>query len=357
MKNKKLNKIFSYIFFLVFFIVFSFLFWKDYFLFHESKNKIIDENQIIKEKVEDFSLEDIRELSDWEIYYTPYLDLKSKIIDNINSAKSRVYVEVYMFSEKNIRNAIINAKKRWVDVKIVLEKNPYLAYNINNEAYNLFKENDIEVVWSDPKNYFLNHSKFMIIDDMFIVSTWNLSHSTFAYNRDFFIFSKDGVILNKILKIFDYDFYWIVWQEYDSNLILSPNYSRKKLEKSFLWARESINMYFQYFLDDDLVDVLSIKASSGVLIKVVLPDTAIESSPKQIKKLENSWVEISFLKKPKIHSKIVIVDNSYMFLWSINFSPTSIDENRELGLFFKNKDLIEKVNLVFEKDFSDNASK
>ncbi|NCO31543.1 hypothetical protein GW891_01700 [bacterium] len=45
-----------------------------------------------------------------------------------------------------------------------MEKDPYLAYSINNKTYNEFQKNGIDVVWSNTKNYFLNHTKLILID-------------------------------------------------------------------------------------------------------------------------------------------------------------------------------------------------
>jgi phosphatidylserine/phosphatidylglycerophosphate/cardiolipin synthase-like enzyme len=35
-------------------------------------------------------------------------------------------------------------------------------------------------------------------------------------------------------------------------------------------------------------------------------------------------------KKFKMHSKAVLVDNKYLFIWSTNFSKPSLDQNREM---------------------------
>jgi len=42
----------------------------------------------------------------------------------------------------------------------------------------------------------------MIIDNEVIVSSGNFTYSTFAFNRDLFLFINDKNILEKFLKIF-----------------------------------------------------------------------------------------------------------------------------------------------------------
>jgi len=46
-----------------------------------------------------------------------------------------------------------------------------MAYSINDKTYDELKKNNIEVIWSNTKNYALNHSKMLIIDDEVILST------------------------------------------------------------------------------------------------------------------------------------------------------------------------------------------
>jgi hypothetical protein len=52
-----------------------------------------------------------------------------------------------------------------------MEKNVYMANNINKKTYDEFIKNKIDVIWSDSNNYALNHSKFFIIDDELLLST------------------------------------------------------------------------------------------------------------------------------------------------------------------------------------------
>lgn len=346
-----MKKYISFIFIFLFFLIFSMFFWEDYFKFHEKTISITNSDNNSKNLISNFDLSKIQEIENVEIYYTPYKELKDKIIDKINNAKNNVYIEVYIFTQKDIRQSLINAKKRWLDVKVILEKNPYNAYNINNTTYNLLKENWIDVVWSNAINYSLNHTKFFVIDDEVIISTWNISQSSFYYNRDFYIFIDDENILNSITAIFNWDYLWQALNIYNDNLLLSPFYSRDKFETLFDSSKESIKMYFQYFKDDELLQRLIDRSKQWIKIQAVLPDSALDSNKDELDKLEENWIEIKIIKKPVVHSKIIIIDDKYLFVWSINFSSYSLDKNREVWIIVKNKSIIDKVNSIFYEDF------
>ncbi|MCA9378449.1 hypothetical protein KC711_06245 [Candidatus Peregrinibacteria bacterium] len=51
-------------------------------------------------------------LSDHTIYTTPNTELIQKIVEQIDQAKTRVLVEVYILSEKEIKTALKRAKAR-----------------------------------------------------------------------------------------------------------------------------------------------------------------------------------------------------------------------------------------------------
>jgi phosphatidylserine/phosphatidylglycerophosphate/cardiolipin synthase-like enzyme len=51
-----------------------------------------------------------------------------------------------------------------------------------------------------------------------------------------------------------------------------------------------------------------------------------------------------------MHSKAVLVDNKYLFIWSENFSTPSLDKNREMWIILKNKKIINKFKKIFNSD-------
>jgi len=348
---KFLKKNFSIIFFTIFILIFSYFFWWDYKEFYEKQESKLLEQVELKQSLETFSLDKIRELEYSKIYYTPYKWLLDKIVNKIRKSKKRVYVEVYMLTETRIKNALIKANKRWIDVKVILEKNPYMAAWINNKHFDFLKKSWVNVVWSNTSNFSLNHAKFFIIDDFIIDSTGNFTYSTFAFNRDFFIFIEDKILLWKFLSIFKNDFSWNKKMIYETNLVLSPNYSRMKFEKLFENAKNEINMYFQYFSDKKLEKLLIKKAKSWVIINAVVSKEFYKNKQEKVKYLEKNWINIKYLEKYKMHSKAILIDKKYLFLWSINFSNYSLDANREVWILLINKKNIENFLKIFNKDF------
>lgn len=353
----KLQKNITSLFFICFFIILSIQQWQEYYSFHAENKKNIQYQENIVSQLENFSLWDIKEIHNLEIFRTPNIELLDQIVDEINNAQSRIYLETYILTETRIQDALKKAFTKWVDVQVILEKNPYMAYNINNKSFNNLEKIWIPVVWSDSQDYSFNHAKFIIIDSHFYISTWNYSYSTFKYNRDFFLKSDDSEILSKILEIYNFDFIWEEKHIYHPNIVLSPFNSRSIFEKYFDSATESIDLYFQYFKDKQLVEALINKQKSGVQVTAIIPKTALESNIETLNKMEKSWIIFHIMQKKKMHSKVILIDKKYWFIWSVNFSSYSLDKNRELWLLIKNPKKIEEILNYFQDDIANNSVK
>ncbi|NVP17808.1 phosphatidylserine/phosphatidylglycerophosphate/cardiolipin synthase family protein [Candidatus Gracilibacteria bacterium] len=346
----KKDKIISSIILSIFFIIFSIFNFGEYYDFHKQKieNKEIYTNN--KNILENFDIKNIKQIENISLKHTPNKDLLDEIVKKIEKSKEKVYIEVYMFTENRIKTALIKAKKRGIDIKIILEKDPYMAYSINDKTYNELKKNNIDVVWSNTKNYSLNHSKMLIIDDEVILSTGNLTYSTFTQNRDLFVFIKDEKILNDFLKIFDYDFNGIKNYIENENIVISPDNSRIKIEKLFESAKNDIKIYMQYLNDEKMnKKLIELKKKNNLQIQVVIAETSVNNDI--TKSLLKAGIEIKKIPKYKMHSKAILIDNETIFIGSVNFSSYSLDKNRELGILTKDKQLIMDFLSVFKTDF------
>lgn len=349
MKNRK--KILSTLFFIIFIIIFSISNFWEYKNFHQNKIYLKQYQLELENKLEKFQLEDIKELNNIEFYYTPNRDLVWKIINYIENAEKEIYLETYMLTETRIQEALLKAYKKWINVKVILEKDPYMAYNINNKAYDKLQKAWINITWSSKNNYYLNHSKILLIDNLSIISTGNYSYSTFTQNRDFFIFTTDKNINTKLKENFENDYNYKKINIYDENLIFSPNSSRIIFEKLFSTAKKNIKMYFQYLEDDELVNkLINMKKEININITIIIPDTALEDE--NTIRLKNEWINIIVLPKYKMHAKAILIDDKYLFIWSINFSTYSIDKNREVWILIKNNKIINKFLEIFRWDTS-----
>gem|GEM_PF-987903 len=59
---------------------------------------------------------------------------------------------------------------------------------------------------------------------------------------------------------------------------------------------------------------------------------------------------MSIVRSPYPHTKLLLIDERYLMISSINLSTNSMDNNRELGIIVTNPDAITYVKQTFADD-------
>lgn len=104
-------------------------------------------------------------------------------------------------------------------------------------------------------------------------------------------------------------------------------------------------MYQQYIQDEHIMSMLMQR--SGLDLKFIVADN---DSKEQLAASPLSQFT-HFRKKPYVHAKMILVDDTYLILSSINMSANSMDNNREIGIVIIDSFLIEQFKGMFERDW------
>ncbi|EKE29654.1 MAG: hypothetical protein ACD_2C00130G0005 [uncultured bacterium (gcode 4)] len=315
-------------------------------LYGHNSEKTVSKNDFF------FNVENVQ-YREFEMSMTPDKKLLDVLISKIDNAKKRIYLEVYILTEKRIIKALKDAKSRWLDVKVILEKNVYWAWNINRKSSDTLTSSWVSVTFANNWNYRFTHTKLFLIDDEYVISTWNMSFSTFSTNMEIMLFGKDKKDLSILEEVIDKDIDWEKFVKCDDSLGISPSCPRSQFMNSLTSAKKSIYIYAETF-DDPAIEALLIqKDKEWVDVRVLLGDVKkIKSNSAPLTRLKSSWINIIAPKKPYIHAKVFIIDWKFAYVWSINFSTNSIENNREIWIIFKNDSIIGKLQNEFLTNFS-----
>lgn len=98
--------------------------------------------------------------------------------------------------------------------------------------------------------------------------------------------------------------------------------------------------------------MLTGKQETNIDIKLIVADN---NNKEDILKTPLSGVTHVW-KKPYVHAKMILVDETYLIVSSINMSANSMDENREIGIVIIDSALINKFKAQFERDRSKSQS-
>jgi len=113
-------------------------------------------------------------------FFSPNGGCTQAIVDQLNGAKKQVLVQAYSFTSAPIARALVDAKKRGVDVQIILDKSQ------RGERYSsaTFLSNEGVPTYIDSKHK-IAHNKVMIIDGQTVITgSFNFTKSAEEGNAE-----------------------------------------------------------------------------------------------------------------------------------------------------------------------------
>lgn len=131
------------------------------------------------------------------IYFSPKGGCAEQIIYWIGRANTSVHVLIYSFTLPNIADALIDAKNRGVDVKVVFEKGQISQYS----QYFRLASAGISVRNDTNPDYM--HNKVAIIDDIIVLTgSYNWSSSAENSNNENLIIIKSADVAREYETVF-----------------------------------------------------------------------------------------------------------------------------------------------------------
>lgn len=206
-----------------------------------------------------------------EIFILPSTDVLKNLVSSIDHAQKKIWVEIYMWTEKSTIDAILRAKKRGVDVRVILEGNVYGTPFINKNTFDTFSGASIPIVYADNSRYTFTHTKFWLIDDRWCIATGNLTYSSFTKNRDMIYCASDSLTHQNLTSLFLADFEHkkpIFLEGFDVRLGISSVNMRPWLEKNMEDSKNILFVYNQTITDPDMLSFFENKKKSGTDVQL-----------------------------------------------------------------------------------------
>lgn len=155
--------------------------------FHQEKKKIFD-----------------KEEGDFSVYFSPKDKCINEIIPLIDNAQKYIYIPAFLITHKGLTDSLINASKRGVPVKIILDATN--THSGSHSKINILRQAGIQVKTENWAGKL--HSKSIIIDDLYtIIGSMNFSRSGEGVNDENMI-----VIKNPQITEFYRNFFFYLWK-------------------------------------------------------------------------------------------------------------------------------------------------
>jgi cardiolipin synthase len=278
-------------------------------------------------------------------------DGRGPILDELNAAKESVTLQIYLLTDPEIIQALKDADARGVDVRVLLEEHPFGGAGGEEETFQDLQDAGIDIRWSNP-TFTFSHIKTLVVDNaVAIIMNLNLTRSAFRSNREFGVVTTDPSAVLTAIEIFNAD--WSRSEEPDPGpLIVSPSNSREELLSLIEGAQESLDIYAEVMRDRAVVSAILDARDRGVEVRLVMSDDADDNGDDERAELADAGVQVRIENSPYIHAKLVLADGQRAFVGSENFTATSLDQNRELGIIVTEPSAIARIQAVFDKDFN-----
>ncbi len=174
-------------------------------------------------------------------------DTAKAILDPINAAKHTLNIRMFLFTDPTLLKAVIAAKHRGVNVRVMLNPARRDGKSDNEKARKTLVAGGVEVRDSSAA-FALTHQKSMVIDHTSgFVESLNWEMRDLTETRDYAVVTTKKVEITEMVKCFDADWAHAPFHSHpESELIWCPNNGRERIAafidsaKETLWLQTSV---------------------------------------------------------------------------------------------------------------------
>ncbi len=273
------------------------------------------------------------------------------ILDEIDAARCSIDISMYILTSEEVVQALDYAERRGVRVRVILDEVPFGYYGTQQEMFDQLIGIGVEVKWSPPSFQF-SHAKYMIIDNsVLLVTNQNFTGAGFNSNREFGVVTTEPGRVGEAMQVFESDWNNVQSPTTFQHLVVSPVNSRSTIVGLINASQESVWLYAEVLRDEEVTRALDSAVARGVDVRLLVnPSASDEDAPYFLDVLSHG-VQVRVLNTPYVHSKALIIDGNQVLIGSQNYSLTSLDRNRELGIVLDDPEIVQVVSSTFIVDW------
>jgi phosphatidylserine/phosphatidylglycerophosphate/cardiolipin synthase-like enzyme len=274
------------------------------------------------------------------------------VLSAVEGARHQVEMVMYEDTDRQFDAVLADDEHRGVVVRVLLDGGYHgEGASQNQTAYNYLKRQGVPVRWT--ASYFaLTHQKTVIVDGRAYILTFNLTPQYYASSRDF------GIV--DTLRADEQAIEWTFGADWNAQQITAPDGADlvwspgsqstqvKLIESATGW----LDVYNEEMDSPAIESALEADAHRGVNVRVTM--TADPSWDSAFAALTAAGVHVRTYAADAalyIHAKMILTP-ARALLGSQNFSDTSMNENRELGLIVSDAAIRASLSRTFNTDYA-----
>ncbi|MCE1248418.1 MAG: phospholipase D-like domain-containing protein [Firmicutes bacterium] len=288
-------------------------------------------------------------------------DGKAQVLEGINQAKQSIRLTIYEIGDPDILDALKSAAQRGVEVKIIFNYHSFSEAQRGKilDIMRSLESKGVKTKVADRRFAHTHQKSFVFDDKKAIIMSFNLQSNYFTNTRDFGIITLSSQEIDEITKVFEADWLYSDITPSEEDLVWSPVNSNEKLIDLIRSAKKTIEIYNEEVADKEILDELIKAAQTGVEIRFISAQLiGYDGRDGNIygrKKLNDNGVKAKYGDFLYIHAKMILVDygteNARVFVGSENFSYTSLQKNRELGIIVEENNILDRLHSIFNTDW------
>jgi cardiolipin synthase len=272
------------------------------------------------------------------------------IIDPIRAARHSLNIRMFLFTDPTLLNAVIAARRRGVNVRVMLNPIRRDGTSDNEFARTALLAAGVSVRDSN-KAFAVTHQKSMVIDGRVgFIESLNWETRDLTETRDYAIETTSKAEVAEMVRCFDAD-----WEERPfephagSDLIWCPNNGRQRIADFIDGARKTLWLQNERYQDMVIIERLVRAANRGVRVRIMsralhkLKKKKLFEGVSGLRIVHDVGAKVRSLRELKLHGKIMIADDERAIVGSINLSPGSFDDRRELAIETASKPVVERL--------------
>jgi phosphatidylserine/phosphatidylglycerophosphate/cardiolipin synthase-like enzyme len=284
------------------------------------------------------------------------------LVSALDQARISADVAAYSLNLWSIRDALINAHKRGVVVRMVMESD-----DMDNQEVQQIMDAGIPIIGDQQQG--LMHNKFIVIDRL-DVWTGSMNYTTSGVYKD-----NNNLIhmhsiqiaedySNEFKQMFSYHLFGPDKMAGTSNpkviadgtpveIYFSPeDKAANRIIELIQGAHESINFLAYSFTSSDIGDAMIARSQAGVTVAGVMDDGQVKTSQAtEYDPLTRAGLDVHLDGNVLglMHHKVIIIDQKIVITGSYNFTDSAETTNDENVVIIFNPEIADKYTEEFQR--------
>jgi len=280
------------------------------------------------------------------------------ILDAIRGAKKSLRVKMFVFSHPALLKAVVDAKKRGVHTRVMLNPARRDGEPENEITRKKLKAAGVDVLDTNPA-FDVTHEKSMVVDDrLAFVQSLNWATKNLTGTRDYAVVTTHGKEVNEVIECFDADWARKSFPEHSGTLLIWCNKNgRDRIAQFIDDAKHTLFVQNERFQDSVIIERLVRAKMRGVKVHVMarpphkLKKDKLIEGVSGLRIMDDVKIKVHKLKHLKLHGKMLLADQARAIVGSINLAPGSFDSRRELAIEVHKDELVQHLQEVVHHDW------